>query len=67
MLFQLVYSFKTYEKTQNCVQLAFTIELIEASLKYPGLCSLIPKKWMEHGSDLISNAPVPNNRDLLIW
>ena len=55
--FQLVHSFKTYEKTQCCVQLTFIIELIDASLKYLGLCPLIPKMWVEHGSDRISNAP----------
>ena len=46
------------KKTQYCVQLTFIIELIDASLKNRGLCPLILKMWVEHGSGWISNAPV---------
>ena len=60
---QLVHSFKSYEKTQCCVELTFIIELNDASLKYPGQCPLIPKMWLEHGSDRISNAPVIYERN----
>ena len=57
MLFSASPFFLIIEKTQCCVQLTFIIELIDASLKYLGLCPLIPKMWVEHGSDRISNAP----------
>ena len=47
------------QRKQLLLQMTFLNGLIDASLKSTGLCPLIPKMWVEHGSDRIQNAPVP--------